>query len=330
MNKSLLLISTAALALLAMPASVKAQRSAFLAVTVASADVVNLYQVDGPQLKLAKAVPVGKSPGRMCVNPSNSTLYVVLGTGAAAVDLTTQAVTGTMSDPAIQSPYGCVVSPEAQKLYLTDRKANTVFVFSLLTNQLVKKISAPDDVRYGIYTSDHKSLIFSCGSGELAVVDPGSDTVTRTIKAVGLDPRNMVITPDGKYLAVALVSSDLVSWYHADTLEPVNSFGVTRSPQGMVVAPNGERIYVTGYYEGVIAVVDLREKNSEGIGEWRQTSTIPVGPAFSIAISPDSNYLYVCPADGVLTVVDLRSWKIVKSASLKGVGNVLYISKGQP
>jgi DNA-binding beta-propeller fold protein YncE len=327
--KSSSLISTTVLAILAMPASVSAQRSAFLAVTVASADVVNLYSVDGPQLKLVKMVSVGKSPGRMCLDPADSTLYVVVGTGAAAVDLNSQTVTGTMGDPAIQSPYGCIVSPDSRKLYLTDRKANTVFVFSLPGHQLLKKISVPDDVRHGIYTTGHKSLIFSCGSGELAVVDPASDTVARTIRAVGLDPRNMVITPDGRYLAVALVSSDLMSWYHADTLEPVNSFGVTRSPQGMVVAPNGERIYVTGYYEGVIGVIDLREKNAEGIGEWRQTSTIPVGPAFSIAISSDSNYLYVCPADGVLTAVDLRSWKMVKSSSLKGAGNVLYINKGQ-
>ena len=125
---------------------------------------------------------------------------------------------------------------------------------------------------------------------------------------------------------MTLVSSDIMSWYRADTLEPVNSLGVTRSPQGMVAAPDGERIYVAGYYEGVVAVIDLREKNHEGIGEWRQSAAIPVGPATSIAISPDSDYLYASPTDGALTVVDLHSWKILKTP-VKGAGSLLYIQR---
>src|SRR5581483_6402585 len=115
-----------------------------------------------------------------------------------------------------------------------------------------------------------KQIVVSCGdAGELAVIDPNSDMITRSVKTMSIDPRNMIVTPDGKYLGVALVSADMISWFHADTLEPMNSFGVTRSPQGLVVGNDGERVYASGAVEGVIAVVDMRDKNHEGVGEWR-------------------------------------------------------------
>ena len=309
---------------LALGADALAQRAPILAVADQTQDAVNLYEVNGPTLKLKKTVPAGKSPGRMCLDSAGTTLFVANASGAQAIDLTGQTPGASFTDSGIKRTFGCIVSRDNQKLYLADRDANTIFVFSITSRQLVKKIPGCDDVRYGIYAPDGKSLVFSCGSGSLAVIDPATDTVTRTVKTVGMDPRSMVLTPDGKYLGVAMVSSDMVNWYHADTLELVSSFGVTRSPQGFAMAADGERAYVSGVYEGVIGVIDLREKNHEGKGEWRQSSAIPTGSAYSIDISPDGNYLYASPTDGAIAVVDLRSWKILK-VPLKGAGNLLYI-----
>lgn len=302
----------------------RAGRAPLLAAAVPEQEAVNLYAVDGAQLTLEKSIAVGKGPGRMCV--AGPTLYVVTGTGVTAIDLSARALAGTFADPEIKSPFGCVVSPDAQKLYVTDRDASLVFVFSTASRRLLKKITVPADPRQAIFTPDGKSLVVSCGdAGVLAVVDPAQDTVTRTSKTVGLDPRNMVITPDGKHLVVALVSSDILSWYDANTLEYVRSFGVTRSPQAVVVSEDGARLYVGGAYDGVIGVVDAREKKADGTPEPRQTSVIPVGPAYSVTASPDGNYLYAAPTGGTATVVDLRSWKLLKPAALKGAATVLYV-----
>ena len=303
-----------------------AQHRPMLAVTVPAQESVNLFELDGSRLTLKKAVPVGKAPGRMCTDPSGTTLFVGTAGGVVAVDLRTQAVTASMTDAAMKSLFGCVVSPDGHKLYAADRDANLVFVFSLPAHQLLKKITVPEDPRYGIFTPNGKSLLFSCGdASQVAVVDPGTDSVVRTIKMPGMDPRSMVFTPDGKYLAVALVSSDIISWYRADTLEPVNAFGVTRSPQGLAMDPKGEMLYVPGAAEGVIGVVDLREHNHAGVGEWRQANTIPVGPPYSIAISADGNYLFAAPTGDTGTIVDLRTWKTVKPPALKGAATVMYL-----
>jgi YVTN family beta-propeller protein len=322
-KKARLGVAVATCILLLGPAA-RAQHVSILAVADQTQDAVNLYEVNGPALKLKKAVPAGKSPGRMCLDSAGTTLFVANASGAQAIDLATQSSGASFTDAGIKRTFGCIVSRDNQKLYLADRDANTIFVFSLASHQLVKKIPGCDDARYGIYAPDGKSLVFSCGSGSLVVIDPATDTIKRTVKTVGMDPRGMVLTPDGKYLGVAMVSSDMVNWYHADTLELASSFGVTRSPQGFAIAADGERAYISGFYEGVIGVVDLRDKNHEGEGEWRQSSAIPTGPAYSIDISPDGNYLYASPTDGAVAVVDLRSWKILK-VPLKGVGNLLYI-----
>ena len=317
-------LAAAALCLFLLGSAANAQHASTLAVADQTQDAVNLYEVSGPALKLRKTVPAGKSPGRMCLDPAGATLFVANASGAQAIDLASLASGASFTDSGIKRTFGCIVSRDNQKLYLADRDGNTIFVFSVSSHQLLKKISGCDDVRYGIYMPDGKSLVFSCGAGSLALIDPTTDTLRRSIKTIAIDPRSMVLTRDGKYLGVTMVSSDVVNWYHADTLELASSFGVTRSPQGFVISADGDRAYVSGVYEGVIGVIDLREKNHEGEGEWRQSSSIPIGPAYSLDISADGNYLYASITDGAIAVVDLRSWKILR-VPLKGAGNLLYI-----
>jgi DNA-binding beta-propeller fold protein YncE len=299
-------------------------RPALLAATMPAQDAVSLYDVvEGSRLTLKKTVPVGKNPGRMC--SASGTLYITTAAGAAAIDLNTLAVTGNFSDPAIKSIFSCLVSRDGAKLYLMDRDASLVFIFASSSRQLLKKLTVPEDPRIAIFTPDGKSLIVSCGdANELAVVDPATDTVRRTVKAIGLDPRAMVFTPDGKNLVVGLVSSDILSWYKADTLEYINSFGVARSPQGLAVAPDGDRVYASGAGE-VISIIDARQHKADGTPEPRQANTIPVGPSYSLAISTDGNYLYSAPGDGNGVIVDLRFWRVVKAPALKGAGTVFYV-----
>jgi len=245
--------------------------------------------------------------------------------GAARIDLQTLAAAATFTDAAIKSPFGCAVSPDGAKLYLMDRDANQVFVFATATHELLKSIAVPEDPRQAVFTPDGRSLVVSCGdAATLAVIDPASDTVTRKIKAASLDPRNMLITPDGKYLVVALVSSDLLSWYRADTLEYAGSFGVTRSPQALVVTSDAGWIYAGGAL-GDIGAVNAREHMANGTPEPRQENAIHVGAVYSLTSTPDGDYLYAAPTDGNGTVVEMRSWKVSKPPALKGAAQLLYV-----
>src|ERR1051325_2741910 len=102
----------AAATFLTLVPGVQAQHRPMLAVTMPAQESVNLFEIDGSRLTLKKSVQVGKAPGRMCTDPSGTTLFVGTASAVAAIDLRTQAVAATMTDGAIKSLFGCVVSPD--------------------------------------------------------------------------------------------------------------------------------------------------------------------------------------------------------------------------
>ena len=313
----LFLVSTPALA----------QQEALLAAAVPADGVVNLYRVHGTQLQLAKAVPVGKTVGQMCLDPTGSTLYVGKQDpkGASAVDLKSMAVVRTFSDAGLQTPDGCVVSPDGKKLYLIDRKANAVFVFATGTGRLMKKIAVAEEPRRGVFLPNGKLVVGSDGANSLNLIDPATDSVIRTIKAGpegwNIDPRILALTPDGKFLVVAKVSADILAFYNPDTVEFIVEYGMRRSPQALVMAPDGKTIYALSVAENLVAIV--KEYNGK---EWRAAATIAVGPPLplSMAGDPKGQYLYVSRRDGTIVVVEIATQKVTTIPDVKGGGALVY------
>ena len=227
-----------------------AQHATILAAAVPADGVVNLYQVNGTQLQLTKTVPVGKTLGQMCLDPTGATVFVGKQDpqGVSAIDLKSQALGVTFSDADLQTPDGCVVSPDGKKLYLADRKANAVFVFATGSGRLVKKIAVAEEPRRGLFLPNGKLVVASDGANSLNLIDPATDSVIRTIKAGAegwnIDPRILALTRDGKFLVVAKVSADILAFYNPDTLEFIVEYGVRRSPQALVMAPDAKTIYL--------------------------------------------------------------------------------------
>ena len=312
-----LLVSTPALA----------QREALLAAAVPADGVVNLYRVNGTQLQLAKTAPVGKTPGQMCLDPTGSTLFVGQQDpkGASAIDLNSKAVARTFADGDLQAPDGCVVSPDGKKLYLIDRKANAVFVFATGTGRLTKKIAVAEEPRRGLFLPNGKLVVGSDGASSLNLIDPATDSVIRTIKAGpegwNIDPRILGLTPDGKFLVVAKVSADILSFYNPDTLEFIVEYGVRRSPQALVMAPDGKTIYALSVAENLVAIV--KDYNGK---EWRAAATIAAGPPLplSMAGDPKGQYLYLSRRDGSIVVVEIATEKVTTIPEGKGGGALVY------
>lgn len=304
-----------------------AQHEPLLAAAVPADGTVNLYQVNGIQLQLTKTVPVGKTPGQMCLDPTGSTLFVGKQDpiAAAAIDLNRRAVAGTFSDAGLQAPDGCVVSPDGKKLYLIDRKANAVFVFATGSARLTKTIAVAEEPRRGLFLPNGKLVVGSDGANSLNLIDPATDSVIRTIRAGpegwNIDPRILALTPDGKFLAVAKVSADTVAWYNADTLEFVVEYGVRRSPQALVMAPDGKTVYVLSVAENLVAVV--KDFNGK---EWRVVDTIPAGPAQALSMvgDPKGQYLYVSRRDGTIAAIEIANKKATTIPDAKGGGALVY------
>jgi YVTN family beta-propeller protein len=298
-----------------------------VAVSARGEGAVKLYHPMRDILRLVTSIPAGKSPGEMCLDPSNTHLYVgeVPEKQIGVLDLQSKTMSGTISDPGMESPDGCTVSPDGKKLYVVDKEANDVFVFDLASHQLTKKIAVGQEPRRALFSRDGKTIIVtSAEAATLTVMDAATDRITKTVK-VGSGPQDLAFTPDGKILVVGLIDDDSVGLYDANSLQLVQQVGTVQSPQHVVPSADGQFVFVSGHIQGVIGVMNMR---ADSRFTHRLLETIPVGTKsqWGLTMSSEGKYLYSTqPSDDALSVIDLQLMKSVFSVTVKGAGAVIYI-----
>ncbi|MEO8025984.1 MAG: beta-propeller fold lactonase family protein [Bryobacteraceae bacterium] len=314
------------IALISVSSAVLSAADPTLAVVIRGDGVVNLYRARGIGLQVIKSIPVGKQPTELCHDAKSKKLYVGQGAekGVAEIDLATMSITANMTDPEIKNPDGCTLSPDSSKLYLVDAKADTVFVFSTSTHQLITKIPVGKEPRRALFTLDGKSILVSnAHSDTLSVIDAATNKVVREVKT-GKEPRDMLWSLDGKLLIVAMIVDDSIAYYHADSLTLERQVGTQRSPQRIALSPDGQRLFSLSRFENSISVADLSES-----GEKRYVATIPVGKnTFNMAMSTNGKTLYTSNTqlDNTISIVDVSLMKVVNTIAVgKLSGCMLYI-----
>ena len=303
-------------------AGLAAAQNPMLAVSLRGDNVVNLYNVTGfgLGLNLAKAVPVGKAPGEMCLAPNGKLLFVS-NTGdktVSMIDIEAKSLAATLSSPDMGSPDGCTVSQDSRTLYSIDQRGAQVITFSVETKQQVAKIPVGKEPRRAITSPDGKRILISnAGDNTLSVIDPATNQVIKTVKT-GSEPRDMAYSPDGKMLAVGLIEDDCVEFFHTDTLEHIQQSMGARSPQHIEFSPDGHRLYVVGKISDEIGVLRITPDHG------RVMDNIPIthGPtgatdSWGMAMSPDGHYLYVTNiGEGLISTVDTELMKTFRSMSV--------------
>lgn len=231
---------------------------------------------------------------------------------------------GTISDPGIESPDGCTVSPDGSKLYVVDKEANAVFIFNPATRTLIKKIAVGQEPRRALFSRDGKTVIVTCAeAANLTVLNASTDTIVRTVKT-GHGPQDLTFTPDGKLLVVGLIDDDAVGYFNSDTLEFVQEVGTVQSPQHVIPSKDGQFVFVSGHLMGAIGVMNLRPNSRLAR---RVIDIIPVGTKsqWGLTISADGKYLYSTqPSDDAVSVVDLQLMKSVFSVPAKAAGAIIF------
>jgi YVTN family beta-propeller protein len=276
------------------------------------------------------AIAVGDAPVEMCTDAAAKRLYFTEKSSPSVVviDLAEKAVTARMTDRAMKRPDGCMVSPDAEKLYLMDLAADDVFIFSTKTNQLLSQVSTGHEPRRAIFTPDGKRVLVSVENAEeLTVLDAVTDKIISHEKTVQ-SPRCLAVTPDGKYIVTCLIDDDALGYYKADTLEFDQEMGVTRSPQVVDISPDGQILYSLGHaWEGVLGIISLRP-----IGEERRVANqITIGgQAARMTISDDGKFLYIGSENGI-GLFDTRLMKLLYNepgapyGMAPGVGDVIFL-----
>ena len=146
----------------------------------------------------------------------------------------------------------------------------------------------------------------------VAIPDKSTVAATNEVTAkISVDsPFGIAVTPDGKYAYVSneistLETNSTVSVINLATNKVEKTITVGCYPAGVAVAPNGKFVYVIDQNQGhsnpygAISIIDTASNTVAA------TLTIGRGPYYGIAVSPDSEYVYVLnSSDGTVSVID--------------------------
>jgi YVTN family beta-propeller protein len=144
------------------------------------------------------------------------------------------------------------------------------------------------------------AFVANVGSGTVSVVDTGTSSVRAEV-AVGREPVDVAIAPDGARAYVVDKGSNQVSVIDTATGSVVATVAVGREPDGIAISPGGRYAYVSNFGDGTVSRLDLATDSVAG-------GPIAVGEEpEGVAISPDSRFAYVALRSGGVAAIDTGS-----------------------
>jgi len=149
-------------------------------------------------------------------------------------------------------------------------------------------------------------------SGDITVIDSGTDEVVRTIP-VGSRPRGIRVSPDGGTVSVALsgytpeilTEADVIVSVDVASGEIIRRYDAGTDPETFDLSPDGRTLFISNEDAGTATVVDVET------GEIQATLSVGVEPE-GVAASPDGRWVYVtAESSNTVAVIDARTRTVV-------------------
>ena len=200
-------------------------------------------------------VPLGDGwPIKMAVNPARTKLYVA---------------SSTISGDSI--------------VYVIDTATNTVNATAVLEGASCWQMAINPRRPWEVYLTTRETTRDSSNTF-VYVVSTATKGLISTVK-VGLDPFEIVVTPDGKKIYVANSGSDNVSVIDVKTKKVTVTVPVEGSPYYISITPDGKKVYVGNFDGENISVIDTATDSV--------IATVPVGNiTTNVELSPDGKKAY--------------------------------------
>ncbi len=247
--------------------------------------------------------------------------------GLSKVDLLTASLVKRVKQAG--NSIGGAISQDGGLVAVSNYEPGGVRVFDSETLDLVADIPAVwgDDGRQskviGLVDAPGNRFVFSLwDAGEIWIADmatPGTPAITR-FKAIGTNPYDALITPDGRYYIVGLFGEDgmvLLDLWHPEqgTRRILPGYGRGEEPLPVYKMPHlegwavaGDRAFVPAVGRHEVLVIDMKT--------WEELGRIPVAgqPVFVMA-RPDGRQIWVnfaLPDNHRIQVIDAETLAIVK------------------
>jgi YVTN family beta-propeller protein len=146
--------------------------------------------------------------------------------------------------------------------------------------------------------------VTNSGGGTVTVVDAGTGATVAAI-AVGDEPVDVAISPDGTRAYVVNKGSNSVSVIDTATQRVIANAAVGREPDGIAISPNGASAYVSNFGDESVSLISTA------------TESVPIGPIHvgkepeGVAISTDGSKAFVARHSGGVAVLSTASNQLV-------------------
>lgn len=197
-------------------------------------DRVDVYRWDGKALKIAKQLPLAKTPSHIAFTADSRVAFVTLqdSNEVVAIDLPTQTVMWRMN--AGSAPAGVWVTPDQKYLLVGMTGADYVAVIDWHTRTVVKQIQTGKGAHNFRAVGDKRHLFLSNRvSGTISIIDQQTLSKVGDITGLPAGPDDMELTADGKTLWVSFRWARSVGLIDVASRKLVKTIRVGRSPHGI-------------------------------------------------------------------------------------------------
>jgi YVTN family beta-propeller protein len=236
--------------------------------------------------KVARTIGTGGAPRGIAISPDGATLYV--SDRASNALLVVELVGGTVRERIGlgESPEGIDLSRDGSLLAAASELTNGVILLETGGDKHKWTVQVPGkNPEHAVFSPDGRWLLVGAEDGaQVDIVDVAQHKVAGSV-AVGRRPRGIGFAPDGK---TAYVACELDGALYAVDMatRSATSFKAGPFSNGVTVAPNGSKVYVSS---GQGARVDVFD-----VGSKRFVASVAVGKRpWNMAITPDGKKLYV-------------------------------------
>ncbi len=319
--------------------------------------------------RVIATIGVGDTPAGIAVTPNNRFAYVannnndgILGGDTVSVlDLRTNTVIQTISDPSFNEPYTVTINKAGTKAYVTNSNSTTVTIIDIATNTVIGTIGGFDGPSGFVITPDGNTAYVNnyggpsgvqSGNGTtVRVVNLNTNTIVGPPITVGLAPAALAISPNGAYVYVINYvdgnpGTGTLSVIQTATNTVIKTIPGFFGPFGIAVTPDGKFAYVTNFgsnnfspYGTKVSVVDLKK--------YVVSTTIRVGIQPSgVSITPDGRFAYVTiyhtlylgpnftnltPFTGKVIIIDIATNRVICPVIIVGSSpaNIAISPNGQ-
>jgi YVTN family beta-propeller protein len=218
------------------------------------------------------------------------------------------------------NPADVAANPTTNRVYVSNRSANTVSVFDATTNAIIGTpipvATAPGQLVVNPATN---RIYVTCeASNTVTVIDGagtdngGAGSIIGSAIAVGASPQEIAINLTTNRIYVANTNADTVTVIDGAGVGNGGAgsvigatIPVSDGPRGIAVNPVTNRIYVAGNIDGKITVINGAGTDHGGAGSLIGTAITLPSTAYGLEVNPTTNRIYVARfgAD-VVSVID--------------------------